>query len=75
MIVWMIFGSKLLSSFLIAVICSPLTCDTDKQRQTVVTLTLYNSDWDHLGVTHFLTLRHPCLGRDPCFGEPLGYTN
>ena len=34
-----------------------------RQRQTVVTLTLYNSGWDRLSVT-FLSLRHPCFGLD-----------
>jgi len=65
---------KLLSSFLMAVICSSLTCDTDRQKQAVVTLTLYNSGWDRLAVTQFLTLCHPRLSLelDPYFGELLG---
>jgi len=27
------------------------------------------TDWNHLGATHFSTLHHPCLGRDPYFGN------
>jgi len=38
----------------------------------VVTLTLYNSDWDRLVVIQFLTLCHPCFGLDPYFEELLG---
>jgi len=63
---------KLLSLFLTAGLSSFLTCDTDRQRQAVVTLTLYNSGWDRLGVTYFLTLCHLCLGLDPYLGELLG---
>jgi len=75
MIVWMIFGSLSCSvRFLMAVIYSFLTCDTDRQKQAVVTLTLYNSGWDRLAVTQFLTLCHPRLSLelDPYFGELLG---
>jgi len=45
-----------------------------RQKQAVVTLTLYNSGWDRLAVTQFLTLSHPRLGLelDPYFGELLG---
>jgi len=35
---------------------------TDRHTQAVVTLEIRNSCLDHLGATHFLTLRHPCLG-------------
>jgi len=27
------------------------------------------TDFNHLDSTHFSTLRHPCLGRDPYFGN------
>ena len=66
MIVWMIFGGKLL----IRLKCqhSPLFSSmdaTDRHRKAVVTLKIHNSGLDHLGSTHFLTLRHPYLGSDP----------
>jgi len=75
MIVRVIFGSKLLSLFLMAVIYSFLTCDTDRQRQAAVTLTLCNPGLNRLGVTHFFILRHPYLGFDQArnqLGTPEG---
>jgi len=42
---------------------------TDRQRQAVVTLKIYNSRLDRLCATHFLTLLHPYLGFDPYFGN------
>jgi len=69
MIVWMIFGSKLLSLFcnvsnlLLSQVPTP---QADKQTGT---LKMHNSGLDRLGATQFLTLRNPCLGRDPYFGN------
>jgi len=42
---------------------------TDRRRQAVVTLKIYNSRLDHLCATHFFTLLHPSLGFDPYFGN------
>jgi len=50
----MIFSSKLLGSFSLS---SPLfssTYTTDRQRQAVVTVKIYNPHLDPLGVTHIL---------------------
>jgi len=40
---------------------------TDRHTQAVVTLEIRNSSLNHLDATHFLTLRHPCLGFDSYF--------
>ena len=64
----MIFGSKLLGSFLMAAIYSFVKYyATD--RQAVTTLKMYNSGFDRLYATHFLTLHHPSIGFDPYFGN------
>jgi len=66
----MIFSSKLPSPFSLSAINSFLNIfATDRQRQAVVTLKIYNPGLDRLGATHFLTLCDPCLGRDPYFGN------
>ena len=66
----MIIGSKLLSSFLMSVICFFWSIyATNRQGQAAVTLKIHNSGLDNLGATHFLTLRHPCLGFYPYFGN------
>jgi len=60
LIVWMVFGSKFLSSFLMSTIYSFLKyLRYDRHRQAVVTLKIYNSGLGRLGATHFLTLLHP----------------
>jgi len=54
MVVWMIFSSKLLTSFLYQQ--SPVlssTYPTDRQRQAVVTVKICNPGSDCLGETHF----------------------
>jgi len=62
----MIFGSKLLSSFLMSAIYSFLKYL--RYKHAVVTLEIYNSSLDRLSATYFLTLLHPSLGFDPYFG-------
>jgi len=57
----MIFGSKLLSSFLMSAIYSFLNIYAT-ERQAVVTLKIYNAGLDRHCATHFLTLLHPSLG-------------
>ena len=69
-IVWVVFGSKLLSSFLMSAIYSfvkYLLCRQTKARSSYVENT--HSGLDRLGATHFLTLRHHCLCFDPYFGN------
>ena len=67
----MMFGSKLLGSFLISAIYSTL-----KQRQAVVTLTVYNPDLDRLGTIYFLDPSPLLFGFHPHFGNHwLGSTN
>jgi len=61
MIVWMIFGSNLLNSFLMLAIYSfSCTYVTGGHRQAV-----YISGLNRLCATHFLTLLRPSLGFDP----------
>jgi len=69
MIVSVIFGSKLLSSFLMSAFHSFFTYRRCRQKQTVVTLKIHNSGLDRLGTDHFVTLSHPCLGFDRYFGN------
>jgi len=65
------FWQQVAKSFLMSTIHSFLkdVCyrQTEWQTQAVVTLEIRNSWWDHLGATHILTLRHPCLGFDQYF--------
>jgi len=42
---------------------------TDRHRETVGTLEIYNPGLNRRGATHFLPLRDSCLGRDPSFGN------
>jgi len=65
----MIFGSKLLSSFLMSGIYFfvKYLYARYRHRQGAVTLKIYNSSLDRLGAIILLTLRHPCLGFDPHF--------
>ena len=53
-------GSKLLSSLSIYFFSSAYAAD--RHRQAVVTLNVYNSGLDRLGVTHFLSFRDPYFG-------------
>jgi len=61
-----IFGSKLLSSFLMLETYT-FSRIYAADRQAVVTFKIYNSGLDRLCATHFFTL-HP-LGLDPQFGN------
>jgi len=52
------------------------TYATNRQRQAMVTLKIYNPDLDRLGATHFSTLRRCCFGFALYFGNHrLGSTN
>jgi len=71
-IAWMIFSSKLLSSFSLSAIYSFLKYLHYRQTKT----SSGNGEnmqpsftVDHLDATYFLTLFDPCLGRDPYFGN------
>jgi len=65
-----IFGSKLLSLFLMSAFHSFLSkCLCYRQRQAMVTLKIHNSVMDRLGMAHFLTLRHCYFGYDPYVGS------
>jgi len=46
---------------------STYTLQTGRDKQ--VTLKIYKSGLDHLGATHFLSLRDPCLGFNPYLAE------
>ena len=50
-------------------ISNPLFSEVSKptQKHAVVTLKTHNPGLDHLGATHFLTLRHSCSGFDAYF--------
>ena len=64
------FGSKLLSLFSMSAFHSFLSkCLCYSQRQAMVTLKIHNSGLDHLGMAHFLTLRHCYFVFDPYFGN------
>jgi len=72
----MIFGSKLLISFLMSAIhCtlfSSAYASTSRHRQVVVTLKIqliHNSGLDHLCATHISTPLHPSLSFNPYFGN------
>jgi len=73
LIVWVIFGSKLLGSISKSEIYSFLkyhcTYILQSGADNQVTSKIHNSALDHLGATHFFTLRDPSLGRDPYFGN------
>ena len=59
----MTFGSYLLSSISKSEIYFfQYLYSTDRQRQVVVILKIYNSVLDHLGATHFMTLCGPYFG-------------
>jgi len=65
-----IFGSKLLSLFLMSAFHSFLSkCLCYRLRQAMVTLKIHNSGVDPLGMAHFLTLYHCYFGSDPYFGS------
>jgi len=61
-IVRIIFGNKLLSSFLMSAIDSFLKYIRYRQRRAVATLKIYNTGLDCLDTTHFLTFRYPYCG-------------
>ena len=66
MIVWMIFSSKLLSSF--SVSASYFFLKYLRYRPTKTSSFIYNPGmW--IAATHFLTLRVPCLSCHPYFGN------
>ena len=72
----MMFGRKLLSSFLISAIYSTLKYLRYRQRQAVITLTVYNPDLDRLGTIYFLDPSPLLFGFHPPFGNHwLGSTN
>ena len=54
MIVWITFGSNLLSCFKVSNLLFSSMYATHRHTQAVVTLEIRNSCLDHLGTTHFL---------------------
>jgi len=75
-IVWIIFGSKLPSYFLMSAIYFFLKCPGYRQTQAsignVQNTVNTQRGLDRLWSTHFLTLLYPCLSFDPYFENHLG---